>query len=45
MLLENTDEMESEGLPGLGRISLQALEEEQHGVTEPPVGLGALLLG
>lgn len=45
MLLENTDEMESKGLPGLGRISLQALEEEQRGVTELPLGLGALLLG
>lgn len=45
MLLENTDEMESKGLPGPGRISLQALEKEQCGLAELPMGVGALLLG
>jgi len=36
--LEDTDEMESEGLPGSGRIPLRALEEEQPGASELPTG-------
>lgn len=44
MFLENTDEMESKGLTGPGRISLQALEKEQRGDTELPMGLSPLLL-
>lgn len=43
MLLENTDEMESKGLPGPGRISLQAVEKEQ--VELLSLGLGALVVG